>query len=79
MLMINIKGLLLMKKKTLSTTKCFHLKLQILIFYGKYGTLYEYLNHLLGSGVDKKFFFEDLSKGLKLEKVYAKNDINNTE
>ena len=51
-------------------------------FYGKYGTLCEYLNHLLGSGVEKnKLFLEDLSKVFKLKKAYAtsKGDINYTE
>ena len=37
-------------------------------FYDKYDTLYEYFNHLLGSGVEKKLFLEDLSKGFSLKR-----------
>ena len=37
-------------------------------FYGKYGTLYEYLYHLLEFGVEQKSFLEDLSKGFKFKR-----------
>ena len=37
-------------------------------FYGKYGTLYEYLYHLLEFGVEQKSFLENLSKGFKFKR-----------
>ena len=83
--MTNIKGflwILLMKKKNINY-KMLSSKVPVINFYGKYGTLYEYLNHLLGSAVEEKnkLFLEVLSKGFKLKKAYAtsKRDINNTE
>ena len=33
-------------------------------FYDKYDTLYEYLNHLLGSSVEKNYFWKIFQKGL---------------
>ena len=37
-------------------------------FYGKYGTLYEYLYHLLEFGVEQKSFLQDLSIGFKFKR-----------
>ena len=83
--MINMKAflsILLIKKKNSITYEILLSKVVDINFYGKYGTLCEYLNHLLGSGLEKKkLFLEDLSKVFKLKKAYASSngDTNNTE
>ena len=55
-------------------------------FYYRYGTLYNYLDDLLKSDVERiskknQLFLEDLSKGLMLKKAYAisRKNIINTE
>ena len=55
-------------------------------FYYRYGTLYNYLDDLLKSDVERisiksQLFLEDLSKGFMFKKVYAisRKNITNTE
>ena len=43
------------KEKNRIDCKMFSFKVADTNFYGKYGTLYNYLNHLLKSGAEKNF------------------------
>ena len=50
-------SILLIKNKNSINYEILSSKVVDINFYGKYGTLCEYLNHLLGSGVEKKIIF----------------------
>ena len=86
--MINIKGflnILLRKKKIILTTKCFYVKLKVLIFLPDM-ILCTIIQIICSAWCRRNFerdksFLEDLSKGFKLKKAYAisKGDRNNTE
>ena len=81
--MINIKGILLIKKKTMSTTKYFHLKLMILVFVIDMVHCMN-IQIICLSLVLKKIlkeinhFWKIYQKGLSLS-VYTTKDESNTE